>query len=148
MNYNLANNIANHIRNNIKGLYITGSLKRKNPIINDIDLITLKTLQPIKNNLYKMFENIQTLKDGDKHKSFKIEIYDEPVQVDIWKANDKYELFYKRFNRDMEKGKNIYYKKQAHKLDLNLTENGLFDNEGNPIQITNTKQLKSYLKSA
>jgi len=148
MNYNLAKNITNYIKYNIHGLHTTGSLKRKAEIINDIDFITLNNLNPIKKTLYEMFENIQTLKNGDKHKSFKLEIYDQPVQVDIWKANNNYELFYKKFNRDLEKGKSIYYKKQAHKKGLKLTENGLFDTNNEQINITNTTELKKYLKSA
>jgi len=148
MNYQLAKNISNFITYNIKGLHVSGSLKRKSSIINDIDYITKKPLNPIKNELYKLFDNIETLKDGMKHKSFLLEIYDQPVQLDIWKAENDYELFYKRFNRDLERGKSIYYKKQARKLGYKLTENGLYDESGNIVNITDTNQLKDFLKNA
>ncbi len=137
MNYQKANKLANNLKRHIKGLYITGSLKRKAEIINDLDFITLRKL----NDILNQFENIQLLKNGDKHISF---IYNG-VQYDIWKATNRYELFYKRLLRDMDKGHVIYWKNQAKKHDFKLTERGLYDNYNNLINVTNKTILKKLL---
>jgi len=140
MNYKEASNFDKFIRKKSKGLYPTGSLKRKSPIINDIDYITLRNLDHILKEIYIPFE---VLKNGKKHKSIII----EEVQVDFWRAKDRYELFYKRLLRDLDKGHSIYYKKQAKKIGLHLSEVGLFENN-HKIDITNKKELKKLLKIA
>jgi DNA polymerase/3'-5' exonuclease PolX len=138
MNYKEASNFDKYLRKTIKGLYITGSLKRKAPIIHDIDYITLRDLDDVLKNLYIPFELIR---NGKKHKSIII----EEVQVDFWRAKDRYELFYKRLLRDLDKGHSIYWKKQAKKEGLHLSEVGLFENN-HKLDITTKKELKKILK--
>ncbi len=141
LEYNKVKKISDYIRKHIKGLIPTGSLKRKAEFINDIDYLTLRDLDDILAEIEQLF-NIFILKDGDKHKS--ILIKDLDIQIDFWKASNKYELFYKKFLRDLDKGHSIYYKKQAQKAGYKLTEVGLY--KGNDlINLTNRVQIKKLL---
>ena len=143
MNYNEALKIVQQIKKVISGLYVTGSVKRKSQQINDIDFITMKDLNLVLDSIIKKFINVTILKNGKKHLSIILDDLD--IQVDFWKASNKYELFYKRLLRDLDKGHTIYWRKQARKVGLRLTENGLYDNNNNLLDISNTKELKNLL---
>ena len=143
MDYKYAKDIADTLKEEVSGLIITGSLKRKAKIVNDIDLLTLKNLPPILDKIQELYPNNMV----HKHISIKVEIDDEEVQIDVWKALNRYELFYKKFNRDMERGRNIGYKKMAKNKGYLLSETGLYDENSNLINITNAKELEMFLKS-
>lgn len=144
MDYINAKKLSDYIKQNIKGLIITGSLKRKAKIINDIDYLTLRDLDDILAEIEQLF-NIFILKDGDKHKSILIKGGNkEGIQIDFWRAKNKYELFYKKLLRDIDKGHSIYYKKQAKKMGYKLSDTGLYQNN-KLINITNKLQVKNLL---
>ena len=147
MDYKYAKDIADTLKEEVSGLIITGSIKRKAKIVNDIDILTFKNLPPILDKIQELYPNNMVLKNGDKHISIKVEIDDEEVQIDVWKALNRYELFYKKFNRDMERGRNIGYKKMAKNKGYLLSETGLYDENSNLINITNAKELEMFLKS-
>jgi len=138
MDYKNVLKIVKLIKAEVKGLYITGSVKRKSPLINDIDFITTRNLSDVISDLGEIWPFFAILKDGKKHKSIFIESLD--IQIDFWRALNKNELFYKRFLRDLPKGKAIYYKKLAKKQGLRLTDNGLYQND-QLLDITNRKDL-------
>lgn len=143
MDFKEAKKIVDEIKKVNSGLFITGSVKRKSQQVNDIDFITMKNLDSILNNLTKKFTNITILKNGKKHLSLVLDDYN--IQVDFWKANNKNELFYKRLLRDLDKGHTIYYRKQARKVGLKLTETGLYDNNNNLLDVGTKKELKNLL---
>ncbi len=133
MDYKYAKNFVSLIKKHIPGLYITGSIKRKEKTINDIDFITLKKLDKIYDKFKKYFgDRISEKKGGDKFISFEINGH----KIDIWKANDKSELFFKRLLHDLDKGHVIGLHNKAKKLGYSLTENGLFK-DGEKIEIDN-----------
>lgn len=142
MEYKNIIKIVKMIKKHITGLYITGSIKRKTPFINDIDFITLRPLNEIISELGDIWPYFGIIKDGNKHKSIYLEILD--LQIDIWKAENKYELFFKRLLRDLDKGHSIYYKKMAIKKGLKLSEKGLFRDD-KLINVSNRKELKEIL---
>lgn len=142
MEYSKVLKLANEIQKDIPGLYITGSLKRKAPIVNDIDFLTMNNLNDILDKL-KEITDLDILAKGEKHLSVHLNDFD--IQADFWKANNRYELFYKRFLRDIDKGHSIYYKKQAIKYGYKLTENGLYKKD-EKVNIHNKKDLLNLLK--
>ena len=147
MEYKHVRQIVNNIKHHINGLHITGSVKRKSAIINDIYFIKLKKLDIVMKKIKELYPHNLVLKEGDKHSSISLDIDDKYVQVDIWKAENKYGLFYQKFNRDMTKGQNIGYKKMAKNKGYLLSDDGLYDENSNLINITNVNELKTFLKS-
>lgn len=130
------------LKNKPKGLEVVGSVKRNKNVINDIDFITSKDLTLVLNEFKNKFNNIKVISKGNK--ILKIEI--DNVPVDIFKYN-KGEKMYMKFGRSQEKGKLIYYKKQAKNKNLLLNNKGLFNKNGERIPIKNITELKKYLKS-
>jgi DNA polymerase/3'-5' exonuclease PolX len=133
--------LANLIKKEVSGLYIVGSIARKQTP-NDIDFITLKNLKKVEQELFNYFDvprfQVEVLKDGDKHISLKV---DDSFQIDVWKAENKNYLKYMKINRSIDKGHNIAYRKKARELGFKLNDNGLFDGD---IQIPykNEKELR------
>ena len=131
MNLEEAQELNKIIKKEIKGLYITGSLKRKNKIINDLDYITKRDLNEIyKDLLIKLpLLNVLKLRGGEYYIKMKCNGGGDEVDVniDIWKVDNNYELFYSRLLHDLDKGHAIYWKKQAIKQGYKLTDKGLYN---------------------
>lgn len=148
MEYSEAKIIVNWIQEIIKGLYVTGSYRRKEPIINDLEFITKKSL----NIVLREFEDLLIV--GYEHQpdpyakyfSFQILVGYKKIKVDIWRAYDDREYFFKKFNRDLDKGHLIYYEKLAIDKGLKLTENGLYRSNDRPYDITTKRDLLHVLK--
>jgi DNA polymerase (family 10) len=141
MEYNYIKKITNHIQKYIKGLYIVGSIRRKEEIVNDIDFVTKKDIDEIIkdfSNLYDIY--IDTM--GDKYTSFSILIGNNAIKVNIWKANDKYEYDQTKTLRTLDKGHYIALRKLAKNKGFRLSESGLYDhNNGHFIHFKNKKEL-------
>ncbi len=146
MKYITALNLAKEIQTYIKGnTYITGSLKRKEENVNDIDLITTEHLDDVVDDLKKTFDDIgidkKIIVKGDKYLSFKV----GKIKVDVWFAGDKYELFYQRLVHDLDKGHSIYWRKQAKDKGYLLNQYGLFNRDGHKVQIMSKSKLENLL---
>lgn len=142
MEYRSAKILSNLIKKHAQGLYLTGSLKRKEPVINDIDFITIRPIQNVYDQLKKFFGTQLKFVKGDK-KYMQLNIRNVPV--DIWHADTVEELLLKRFLRDVDKGHAIGLHKKANKKGYRLTEKGLFDKDGKKIQINNVQELHELL---
>lgn len=137
MDYNFAKKYSILIKKHIKGLYETGSLIRKEKEIHDLDFITMRNLDDVYEDFKKYFEEqIQDKKGGEKYISFKL----RDIHIDIWKADNKTELFFKRFLRSLDKGHTIGLRKIAKNKGYKLTETGLYRNN-ELINIKNMKEL-------
>jgi hypothetical protein len=142
MEYKNIIKIVKMIKNQITGLYLTGSIKQKIPFINKIEFITLRPLNEIISELGDIWPYFGIRKDGKKHKSIHLEILD--LQIDIWKSENKYELFYKKLLKDLDNNNKFYYKKMAINKGLKLTKKGLFRDD-KLINVSNRKELKEIL---
>lgn len=133
--------LATHISKNIDGLYISGSIHRNEPYPNDIDIITRRNLDEVMrefNNLY----NILMVIDGDKYKLFNILLPECHIPIDLWHSDSGYSFWYAKLLRNMDRGHNIYWRNQAKKIGLTLSEKGLFDNAVNQyLDITDKARL-------
>lgn len=159
MNYDRMNDVVKNIKVDIKGLYTSGSVKRKEDFINNIDFITLKDLDSLLIEFYKKFDVVRVLTQGENFICFEINIHirlhnldyeerDEIVQIDIYRAFNKYEYFYKKFMKDLDICHQNYYKNLAKEKGLRLSDLGLFKPVGNTegmLYITDRKELKRIL---
>ena len=66
MQYEKALQIAKEIMNKVKGLIITGSLKREHDIINDIDFLTFRDLDDVVNDFKKKIACVNIESKGNK----------------------------------------------------------------------------------
>lgn len=137
MNFDRAKTIASHIMYNIKGLYITGSIKRKEDFINDIDFITKRDLNDILLD-FDYFYNIEVKQKGNDYMRLDFICSYGNINIDIWKANDNYEYKFLKWMRNLDKGHNIYYRKLAKDKGLILSDRGL--KNGNVYLNINTKE--------
>ena len=146
MKYKEAFNIANNIKKYIKNLYIVGSLKRKSPIVNDIDFVTMNDLSIVSEKIQKLLssKNLNSSVSGDK-KYIKILIEPYNIYIDIWKANHKDELYSMIVMRTIDKGHSIYYKKLARSYDMILTDKGIKCDDM-MIYFKSEKELKDILE--
>jgi DNA polymerase/3'-5' exonuclease PolX len=146
MEYNFIKKISNHIQKYIKGLYIVGSIRRKEALVNDIDFITRKDLPILLeefSNLYDIVVNAL----GEKYTSFTLSSDDLEIEVNIWKANDEYEYVQNKILRSLDKGHYIGLRKLANKKGLKLSEQGLYNTANKHyIHFKNKKELLKLLK--
>ena len=141
MEYNDALKLAKYIKQNIKGLYIVGSLARKEKIINDIDFVSLIHPYLILNKLSLIFPNINILSKGSKYISVSIP---EGVKIDVWFANNKDELNVMKVLRTIDKSHNIGYRKLAKSQGMKLTDKYLQYGD-KIIYFKSEKELKNIL---
>lgn len=137
--------IIEHIKTFIKGLKVVGSVARYEPDIKDIDFITLKNLKSIYEDLKSLYD-VELRVGGEKYLSVYFSIPGARIQIDIWKAEDKNELKFMKWMRTMAKGKRIFYAKKAVEKGMRLTDTGLYDSDGDKLDIDNLTELKRFLK--
>jgi len=146
MEYNYIKKITNHIQKYIKGLYIVGSIRRKEELVNDIDFVTKKDLPNLLEEFASLYDiTVNTL--GEKYTSFTLSSDHFKIEVNIWKANDEYEYVQNKILRTLDKGHYIGLRKLANKKGLKLTEQGLYDTTNKHyIHFKNKKELLKLLK--
>ena len=145
MAYNLSN-LAKLIKKEVKGLHIVGSLGRNSKnIIGDIDFVTSRNLGEIIININKAFNPLgigaKIMLFGNKYASL---LFDNHINIDIWKADNKNELKYLKINRKIDKGHNIAYRKKAKELGFKLNDFGLFEGD-KQITYNNENELRNLL---
>lgn len=142
-------NFSNVIKMCVKGLHIVGSIKRNEPIVNDIDFITTRDLDDIENDILGCMipNNIEIKKLGRHYMriEFKIKYNGEKIGVDIWRARTKNEYNIIKIMRGLDKGHNIYLRKRARELGMVLSDKSLKDRMGREINIENKKHLFNIL---
>lgn len=116
--------IVKHIQKYIGDLYITGSYRRKEPIIDNLDFITKIDLKGIVSR-FNFRYNISDINQNDEYLQFILKIDNSEINITVWKANDKYEYQFLKYMKDMNKSKNIEYKNIASTNGLILTDKGL-----------------------
>lgn len=148
MELSLASTLIRFLKKHINSLHFTGSFYRNEPFINDIDIITIRPLDKVIDDFYDLFgaERIDLKKNGKRYKSFIFVIDDDfKIQIDIWKVNDKTELFFKKTMMNLDKGHNIYYRNKARARGMILSDEGLFKDDRR-IDIKTKKELKDILR--
>lgn len=116
--------IVKHIQKYIKGLYASGSYRRKEDNVNDLDFITKRNLDEVIDDFKNMYET-EIIKQGDDYAQIKLDLDEGPLNIDIWRANDDYEYNFLKWMRDFDKGHNIYYRKLAKDNGYTLSDRGL-----------------------
>lgn len=125
MDYEDAKKITDHIQKYISGLYLSGSMRRKEPIVNDIDFITKRPLDNIITDFIYSGYNFKVIINGEEYKQIKFINVISDIVIDIWRARDNYEYKFLKWMRDMDKGHNIFYRKLAKAKGLILSDRGL-----------------------
>jgi len=133
-------NIIDEIKQLIPNINIVGSVKRKEPINKDIDIITTENLNKILNILIKNIPSIVILKEGQKYLS----ILYKNIQIDFWKAS-KNNLKYYIITRTLDKIHNIAFRKRAKELGYKLNNDGLFDKNNKRIEFNDEEELRNIL---
>ncbi len=125
--YDDAKKIVDYIKNVFKkegiDLESVGSYLRKAEVINDLDFITSSKLP-----------------DNRKFISTTVDYNGTPIKIDIWAYLKPNKLFAK-FARSGSKRFNIIVRRLAKLKGYTLNDKGLFDFDGNKINIDSEKQL-------
>jgi len=161
MKLRLMKSIVYKIQKTINGLYVSGSYRRNEETINDLDFITKRGLVSVLQDFEKEFVVIKIHSQGHKYLSMDVIIpfwnghitemdrQDRTVKIDIWFAGDDYEYFYKKLMHDLDKGHSIYWKKQAKEKGFQLSDLGLkqiIDGKEYLIDIKSKQKLKKILE--
>lgn len=145
MEYHIVESINRHIHKNIKGLRVTGSYKRKDPVISELEYICKRDLQDIVNefnNIYGIEEIINT----PRFVKFSFITDFGDIVINIWRAGDNYEYFYKCLIHDLHKDKIEKLKDMALKQNFYLDDNGFKNTIGQLLGIVNRKCLYKIIK--
>ena len=138
--YNEIHDFIKYISSKIKGLYFVGSYARKEPVINDLDIATMRNIDHIINDFKILYPNLKIKKKGEKYSRIKI----SKLFIDIWKANDKEELKSLKVVRSLDLEHNIAYRKIAGKLGMNLNDYGLFKGDKR-LSFKSENELRKHL---
>lgn len=134
-------NILSKILENIKNIYIVGSIARGNENPNDIDFVTTTNLNDLALKLEELFsDNILFNIVGAKRLNCNI----NDINVDVWFAQP-YELNEMLVMRTIDKGHAIAYRKKAKQLGYKLNDYGLFDENDDNINFKNENELREIL---
>jgi len=134
----IASAFLHKIKSDIKKYKIVGSLQRNHAIVNDIDFVI------ITNNYNRFYNNLQKIDNNLIGKEKKIELNYSGIKIDIWLASNEYEFKYMCFHFEIGK-KIISLKALAKKLGYKLTRYGLFDSNGDIVNI-DPNQIVSFFK--
>lgn len=146
MLYSQAKNTDHWIRLYVRGLYPVGSFRRKEETINDLDYVTMRPLTYILDEFRVAYmqdndDDIIVDEQGDYYMSLKMKMDFGYFQVDFWRARDKYEYFFLKTMRTLDKDHNIYWRRMAINKGLRLSDRGLYKGSHNRVNlITNTKK--------
>lgn len=144
MDYSIVESVNRHIQKTIKGLRVSGSFKRKEPEINDLDYITKRDIQEVYNEFDLAYTVIE-ITNEPRFISFWFETDFGSLKVNIWRVGDNYEYFYKCLIHDLYNDKVEMLKDMALKHNYCLDDNGLKNDINQMIYITNRKKLYSIL---
>ena len=129
MKKQIVDNIVRLLDENVKGLYVVGSYRRNEDIINDLDFVTKRDLNDVLRDINRIM-NFDSLVIGPDY--VRIRLYythQYSISVDIWKANNMYEYKFLKWMRTMDKEHNIGYRLMAKNKGLLLSDRGLYDRE-------------------
>lgn len=130
----------------VKGVTVAGSIRRKRPLIGDIDLIVLKDINKVV-DLLKQKGYIQSdLNLGNTRYSGigKLPNENKYRKIDIVKTTKEsfpFTLLY--FTGDYIQ--NITMRKKAKKQNLTLNMYGLYSKSGRPVKLKSEKEIFKYL---
>lgn len=133
--------LVQFIKKYVKHLYVVGSYRRYEPILNDLDFITMDDLDDVLKNFQKNFQNVEIISKTDKFMHFKIL---QCIKIDIWRALDKYEYFFLKTLLSLTLKCNIYWKYRASQKGYKLTERGLFKNDER-VQVRTKQDLQKLI---
>lgn len=134
--------MSNIIKKMPRSLKLVGSIARGDVKAKDIDFITKENMESVMKKIDKIFKNVKRIRIGKMNASLLI----NKVPVDIFRYEKPIEEKFIKFARTNEKGRNIYYRKQAKKKGLLLNDKGLFRKNGHRVPIKTIAQLTKYLK--
>jgi len=148
MDYYKALEFVNEVNNYIPGLYVVGSIRRKEELIKDIDFITKRPLIDVVDDFSLYFgDKLKIEKEGSKYTKLKIT---DPyykrgtIDIDIWATETETEYKFTKWLRSMDKGHVIGLCRKAELQGMKLSTHGLY--EGNKsIPVKTLSELKSLL---
>jgi len=147
MEYNKTKVIVENIIKNIYGLYVSGSFRREEEVINELYFITLRNLKNVLEELQELY-NTEIISNGEKYLSFYLITNYGKTKVDIWRGENSYSYKFLKWMRDMDKGHSIAYKKMAKEKNLTLSDYGLYDNDNNIyLDFVSIQGFKNFLKN-
>jgi DNA polymerase/3'-5' exonuclease PolX len=115
----------------------TGSYKRGNEFINDLDFLTYNNLQEIYNDMKLMGWNMTMISNGTKFLHFRLW---DIIDVNIWKINKDNHIFQK-LAHDYDTTFQISARRIAKNKNMKLTNEGLYDENGIKIPIKKMKDI-------
>lgn len=137
--------IKNHIMNNIKGLYMTGVLRRKEDEIKELIFITKRPINDIFNELnYYYWDDLHFIQRSPDYISYVFKSEYGRIDLTIYIANDDYEYKFLKWYYNMNIDELNKYSELAKHKGLLLTNRGL--KKGDLfIRIPTLKTLKKAL---
>ena len=145
MDYHIVESINRHIQKHIKGLRVTGSFKRKEPVIYELEYVCKRDLQEIVNEFNNIY-GIEEITNNPRFVNFSFNTDFGNIVINIWRAGDNYEYFYKCLIHDLQNDKLEKLKDQALKQNYCLDDNGFKNTIGQLLYIVNRKCLYKIIK--
>lgn len=123
--YSDAKHYADFMKKNVKGLYITGSIRRKQETVSDYDFITKRHIQDIVEDFIDCMDDVEIVKQGLKYCSLVAKRGKLEFIIDVWRAGSSYEYFYKKLFHDLDKGHVIGLINKAKEAGYTISDTGL-----------------------
>lgn len=116
---------VDHFTNRYK-LYVSGSYRRKEQYINDLDFLTYDNIDDLYNKIKDIY-NITLIAKGNKYVSFKL--FGPPsIEINIWKIDKKNQMF-EKIARNYKTEYVIWMRSQARNMNLKLNNSGLYKDD-------------------
>ena len=149
MKRSIAKKIIHDIRHSLTGLFPIGSYFRRESIVNDLDFVTMESLDSVL--FYMDVEGLEFHIKSLSPKYADIILMTDygPLDINIWKVDNNYELKFTLWVRGyMDKAHSIGYKKMAKDKDYTLSDKGLFKNgTGERLDFDKFEDLIDFLKA-
>lgn len=149
MDYYKAIELVKEITDDIKDLYVVGSIRRKEDTITDLDFVTRRPMVDVVDDFMVFYgDNIQIAKEGTRYAHLRIfDSYfsSRPIAVDIWHTDNPEEYKFTKWLRTLDIGHVIGYMKKANDKHMRLSTKGLFTEGGLRIQVDTLQTLKQIL---
>jgi DNA polymerase/3'-5' exonuclease PolX len=149
MDYYKAIELVKELTDDIPGLYVVGSVRRKEDVITDLDFVTKRPMIEVVDDFMMFYgDNITIAKEGTRYSHLRImDRYYSPkaISVDIWHTSEPEEYKFTKWLRTLDKGHVIGYMKKAHDKHMRLGTKGLFTDSGTRIRVDTLHQLKQIL---
>jgi DNA polymerase/3'-5' exonuclease PolX len=135
--------LSNQLCARMPYLHITGSVRRKQPVVHDLDYVSTQPLSSVLRDFNQHFTIVAIRAVGDRYISLLVRVQkgQQAVQVDVWHAVDRTDFVFQQFHHTGNQLFNIATRAQAKRLGYLLNEHGLWKNGRRVKGITKERDI-------